>query len=953
MPPETRWRILCLFLAGAGAVALLLLYLFTTSQWQRRIRQVQAETVGRILIHRCRPLLAERNTTDLASAVSGALVLEQVVGVAVINGEGVTVFDHQWGSPEGGTTAHGDGSAPETDRFTFWMPVHRIGEGETPFILMTEPAPATDTGPRYLGRVGIALAGGASILAPDKGLRTAWILTGAGLLLASLFLATFLAGVGASGPWTDRLRRLFRRRKSDPEVRRSAALSALVGADHRPLFYRISDGLFFSDPGGFVVEANDALAGLLGFEGRDQMLRERVNIFGFLQYTDPVKAVKNPKWRVGQCLRRAGDPLNVESFLVRIPSGAASGLLGGVVIDTAARRREERIQAAMEAAERRSLLKSDYLATLGHEIRTPLTVISAVGELLEKTWLEPGQKAYVEKVRVSANGLLELIDDLIDLAKMEHDKLDLVFRPFLMGPLLANWRRMIAGAALKKGIHFTCHAPPIPQVLSGDSLRLRQILTNLAFNAIKFTGPGGDVSLTVEVVAPEHETKEGQRMILAFTVADTGIGIAPEKLPTIFEEYTQVEADTSEHYGGSGLGLSLSLRLARLMGGWIKAESTPGKGSRFRLQVPFPLSTEPLEAPAEAAPPARSPAGLRVLLVDDHRLNRELTRDLLSGLGVETEAVDSGPRALEALASAGRYDMVLMDIQMQGMDGFETARAIRAEPAHADLPIVAVSAHTPDLIRDRVLASGMNDLYTKPVSSSGLSDLLTRLVPAVPAPPDPPAEPPTAPPELADLPGVDVREALERLRGNVALFKRLLTDFVDDFDGTAEKVRQHLHRGDREEALRILHTAKGVAGNCSAVALCAAVDRLRKEIREGRELRWAEHLEQLEGRMEQLRNSVARFRRPAAPAPARGEGTPKAPIPDDLAEKVRKLLGFLDRNNLLAEEVLEEIREPLARLGYEGELALVEEPVSRLDFNQAHQALALMAEAAGLAWEDH
>jgi PAS domain S-box-containing protein len=556
------------------------------------------------------------------------------------------------------------------------------------------------------------------------------------------------------------------------------------------------DALMTTDPAGIVTDVNKQMEALTGCT-RDELIGAPFKSF----FTDPERAEEGIKlvlrqkkltdYELTACARDGKHTVvsyNATTFYDR--GRTLQGVFASARDVTERKRVEQELQQAKAMAESANQTKSDFLASMSHEIRTPMNAIIGIAHLLAQTPLSAVQNKYVQIFRRAGDNLLHLVNDILDLSKVEASQLELEQTPFCLKDLIAIVIEMVAGRAQEKKLSLICEiAPDVPPDLLGDPTRLRQVLINVLGNAVKFT-ESGEVALRVSSDA----SRAGR---LLFTISDTGIGIPVHKLGAVFERFTQADSSTTRSYGGTGLGLTISKSLVELMGGRIWVDSVVDKGSVFSFTVPFEIwtgGTPNALMPVETASGLPLPA-LHILLVEDSADNRTITMAYMQDTPYQVDIAENGAIACEKFA-AGRYDVVLMDRQMPIMDGLTATRAIRKwELANerAPTPIIALTAAALKGDREKCLAAGCTAFLTKPIKQELLLQAIHErsLVPL-------------APPK--EEPG---RKDTFLIRANPK-FADLIPGFLQNRRQDVLTMLEALKRGDFQTVQRLGHDMKGV-----------------------------------------------------------------------------------------------------------------------------------------------
>ncbi len=724
----------------------------------------------------------------------------------------------------------------------------------------------------------------------------------------------------------------------EKRVRERTRALAESETGYKAILRTTMDGFFLVDLTGRILEVNNSYCDMVGYSSRE-LLNMRISDLEDSESPEQTRTHIKKIMQTGhdsfetRHRRKDGRVLDIEVSVNFLAIGG--GRLVAFLRDITERKRAEAaLFQAKQEAEAASRTKDEFLANMSHEIRTPMNAIIGLTKLVLKSELQPRQNELLSKAHTSAQALLKTLNEILDYSKIEAGQLEIEQVPTDIKALLHEVADLFVAGIEEKDLKLSIEIDPeLPPAVITDPMRLQQVLNNLVGNAIKFTEEG-EIIVRVEVADSSNDS-----LLLRFSVQDTGIGLSPEQVDTLFEAFTQANGSISRKYGGTGLGLCICRRLVELMDGKITAASREGEGAIFSFTLPTNKPMHPSihhddpggggdranqdPEPKTATREKVNFNGARVLLVDDNQVNQMIAAQLLQHLGLQVTVADNAGEALAAMEKS-RFEVVLMDLHMPEMDGLEATRRIRKLPDPP--PVIAMTAAVSNQDLEQGRAAGTVDFVAKPIDPDELVTVLRRWLPGMtqyttdlteetegspqsgknilPAPKQAAGENHLTP----SLPGFDLTRALNRMNGNETLLMRLLTNFVIRLNETGHTIEAELAAGALPKAKEKLHGLKGEATNLGAIALASAAHELEQELTmvSGQD-RQAELKKKADFMTELIRARENLLTWLATPAET---GKTDEPAADVRAERLKETLVAVKsnlENHQLSPEVLREI----------------------------------------------
>ena len=716
------------------------------------------------------------------------------------------------------------------------------------------------------------------------------------------------------------------------------------------------DIIYFKDANDTLLEANDSILDLLNVKGMNYKLKtiEELSIGSPLLLKNFISLNKYDKkaWKSRSIFRSEETMIfkkqgtNKIYDVIRIPLFNDNGTHKGLILlgrdITQRKQMEDELQKSKEIAEVANATKSEFLANISHEIRTPINAIIGFSELMAQLINDTKQKEYIETINTAGRSLLTLINDILDISKIEARKLEINYTPVNPRVILEEIQKILKQKLSEKNLQLIIEIQeefPIAMLL--DEVRLRQVLLNIVGNAVKFT-ESGHIKLSMK---KENKNINDNNVInLVISVEDTGMGIPENEQQRIFESFIQQSGQNIKKFGGTGLGLSISKKLVEMMNGDITLTSSVGKGSIFTItlhDVHISLNEIPVNEEKKISSNKIKFEKAKVLVVDDIESNRYLFKEILKNAGVEVITAENGFEAIET-ARDEIPDLIIMDNRMPVMDGIEATKAIRKISNLRDIPIIAISADAIEEDKEHFLNAGINDYMTKPININQFFSVLQKWLK--------PLDEAIIVTELQEtnnledencnflieIDGVDINEGVERLCGNKKLYIKMLIKFCHENEKLMLQIEQAIKAKEYDSSLNLLHSLKGTSGNLSIISIYNAIVELETKIKQGTPYDYVKLFDNIADNFKKISAAVYDFERKN-----QGIVSTKDSLEADIVDKVEildclnKLKNYLQDYDSNALKYMEEIKGKVAEFLDESDLANIEEKVTIYEFDIA------------------
>ena len=716
------------------------------------------------------------------------------------------------------------------------------------------------------------------------------------------------------------------------------------------------DIIYFKDANNRLLEANDSIVHLLNAEGINYKLKKieelykgsslSLNNFVSLNRYDKKAWESRSIFRSEETMLDEKQETNKIYDVIRIPLFNDDGTRRGLILFghdiTQYKQIQDELQRSKEIAEVANATKSEFLANISHEIRTPINAIVGFSELMAQLINDIKQKEYIETINTAGKNLLLLINDILDLSKIEARKLEINFTPVNPSVILQEIQKILKQKVSEKNLQLIIEIQEgFPEAMLLDEIRLRQVLLNIVGNAVKFTEFG---HIKISMKKEDKNINDDNLINLVISIEDTGIGIPKNEHNRIFESFTQRSGQNVKKFGGTGLGLSISKKLVEMMNGDIALISSVGKGSTFTItlyDVHISLNEIAVNEEKHIYPSKIKFEKAKVLVVDDIESNRYLFKEILKNAGVEVITAENGLEAIET-ALDEIPDLIIMDNRMPVMDGIDATKAIRKISCLRDIPIIAISADAIEEDKEHFLNAGINDYMTKPININQFFSVLKKwLKPLNETILETELQETNSVKDencnfLIEIDGVDINEGAQRLCGNKKLYIKMLIKFCHDNEQLILQIEQAIKAKEYDVSLNLLHSLKGTSGNLSIISVYNSVVELETKIKQGISYDYVKLFDNIADNFKKVLAAVYDFERKN-----QGIVSTKNSLEEGIVDKseildcLSKLKDYLQDYDSRAVKYMEEIKGKLTEFLDESDLGNIEEKVTKYEFDIA------------------